>query len=121
MLEKKRVFAVRFALEARFLLHWVVLSIAGRAGGLQLLDIVHKNEWLEDRPGDLEKKNRDKNDCVYKSACTVLASFYITLWQRRQRVGRADSLPLLPLGAPCYCPRDHCIIKCRHITIIELN
>ena len=60
MLEEQRVFAVRFALEARFLLHRVILSIAGRAGELQLLDAFHENEWLEHRPGGVKT---DKVDC----------------------------------------------------------
>ena len=50
MFDKQLVFAVRFALEARFLLHWIIWAVTGRSRLLQIVDVLHKDERFEHRP-----------------------------------------------------------------------
>ncbi len=55
VLDKQLVSAVRFALEARFLLHRVVWTVTGRSRLLQRNKVFHKDERLKDRP--VEQRN----------------------------------------------------------------
>lgn len=48
--DKQLVFAVRFALEARFLLHGVICTVTGRSRLLQRFEMFHKDERFEYRP-----------------------------------------------------------------------
>lgn len=50
--QEQRVFAVRFALKTRFLLHRVLVSITRRTRVLQLLDVWHEYKRLKNRPAN---------------------------------------------------------------------
>lgn len=95
VLDEQLVFAVRLALEARFLLHGVLWTITRRGSLLQWRQIFHKDERFEYRPVVQERLNTSpaaaiKMNRVYqlKSDSTVpfrvwSCSKIVNPWQRR--------------------------------------
>lgn len=61
MFDKQFVFAVRLALEARFLFHRVFRTKGGRSRLLQRLEVFHKDERLENRPERQNKAQKTLN------------------------------------------------------------